>query len=394
MSSRSNSNKIAGKTAGNGNAAKAASSGGSLLPNKKISTKVASRTSSNKIAGKAAGNGNTAKPAVGVCFTNLWCFIENKQDIPLVKLFTSSSFDITFGDNKINKVLGDSNVLENIIGYLTVHDMKQLRFSVAGLINVDMSHVKRKICAANPDAYFWHYQDLFGRLVKWYNQKLNVQGVMMSKLQDAEAGIMEDQMQSNKHHMMFDNELFAEDSDYSYVPFPKKMKLVQNPINILCENTVHLWNNFNGPTYHPFIRSISHVSVDIKIKNFIYDALLDNIGLAWNMFKFLDVWDMKQMILALFDNVTLVNGVKLHSELLGHDCYCMELAKKVDRICGLNKRGKLYLMLMFMEDQLDDYQYGVRIWGTDEKYVGPPPFDHISRYFFHNDCDDLFDLIL
>ena len=51
-------------------------------------------------------------------------------------------------------------------------------------------------------------------------------------------------------------------------------------------------------------------------------------------------------------------------------------------------------MLMFMEDQLDDYQYGVRFFGTDEKYVGPPPFDHISRYFFHNDCDDLFDLIL
>ena len=67
------------------------------------------------------------------------------------------------------------------------------------------------------------------------------------------------------------------------------------------------------------------------------------------------------MILALFDNVTLVNGVKLHSKPLGHDCYCMELAKKVDRICGLNKRGKLYLMLMFMEDQLDDYQYGVSI---------------------------------
>ena len=103
VSSRSNSNKIAGKAAGNGNAAKAAGNDGGLLPNKKISTMVASRTSSNKVAGKTAGNGNPAKPAIDVCFENLWCFIENKQDIPLVKLFTSSSFDITFGDKKLIK---------------------------------------------------------------------------------------------------------------------------------------------------------------------------------------------------------------------------------------------------------------------------------------------------
>ena len=177
----------------------------------------------------------------------------------------------------------------------------------------------------------------------------------MNKLQDAEAGIMEDQMQSNKHCLLVDYEPFTEDPDYSYVQPPKKLKLVQNPINILCKNTVHLWNNIIGFDYHPFIRSISHLPADIKIKHFMFKNLLDDAGLAWNIFKYLDVPDMRQMILTLFHNVTLVNGDKLHNnKLLGYDCYCLDLAKKVDCICGLNKRGKLYLMLMSMEDQLDD----------------------------------------
>ena len=94
----------------------------------------------------------------------------------------------------------------------------------------------------------------------------------MNKLQGAEAGIMEDQMQSNKHHIMSDNELFAEDSDYSYVPFPKKMKLVQNPINILCENTVHLWNNFIGfdyPMASKIIKKHQNIQANRKIINSI-----------------------------------------------------------------------------------------------------------------------------
>ena len=87
---------------------------------------VSSHSNSNELAGKSANNSNPAKSAINVCFENAWCLKENKRDIPLVKLFTYSSFDITFGDNKFNKVLGDSNLLENIIGYLTVYDMKQL----------------------------------------------------------------------------------------------------------------------------------------------------------------------------------------------------------------------------------------------------------------------------
>ena len=209
--------------------------------------------------------------------------------LPLVKLFTSSSFDISFGDNKINKVLGDSNVLENIIGYLTVHDMEQLRFSVADSINVDMSHVKRKICAANADAYFWHYQDLFGKLVNWYKMKLNICGVMMNKLQDAEAGIMDNQMRLNYHHMTLAEDLFS-DPDYQYVPLPKRSKLIQNPINILCENTDYQWMGFVD--HYPFIRTISYESTDVTIRHFMFNKLMDDTGLAWNIFKYLDVPDM------------------------------------------------------------------------------------------------------
>ena len=266
--------------------------------------------------------------------------------------------------------MGDSNVLENIIGYLTVHDMKQLRFSVADLINADMSHVKRKICAANPDAYFWHYQDLFGRLVNRYKMKLNVRGVIMNKLQDAEAGIMDNQMLINYHHMTLAEDLFS-DPDYQYVPLPKRSKLIQNPINILCENTDHQWMGYVD--HYPFIRTISYESTDVKIRHFMFNKLMDDTGLAWNVFKYLDVPDMSAMTLALFDNVTIPSGEILYkieedwfnydTYLLGQKCYQFELVKKVDHICGLNKRGKLYMLLMNMKDQLYPYLNSVQYRG-------------------------------
>ena len=97
---------------------------------------------------------------------------------------------------------------------------------------------------------------------------------------------------------------------------------------------------------------------------------MDDTGLAWNIFKYLDVPDMSAMTLALFDNETLPSGeilYKIEEDWFKYDTYVLgqkyfELAKKVDRICGLNKRGKLYMLLMNMKDQLmypylDSVQY-------------------------------------
>ena len=60
--------------------------------------------------------------------------------------------------------------------------------------------------------------------------------------------------------------------------------------------------------YYPFIRTISYESADIKIRHFMFNKMLDDTGLAWNIFKYLDVPDMSAMTLALFDNVTLPSG--------------------------------------------------------------------------------------
>ena len=92
----------------------------------------------------------------------------------------------------------------------------------------------------------------------------------------------------------------------------------------------------------------------------MFNKLMDDTGLAWNVFKYLDVPDMSAMTLALFDNETLPSGEILYkieedwfnydTYLLGQKCYQFDLVKKVDRICGLNKRGKLYMLLMNMKN--------------------------------------------
>ena len=76
--------------------------------------------------------------------------------------------------SNITQVLGDSILLQKVIDYLTVHKMKQLRFSITGITNTNMSHVKRTICAPNADAYFWHYQNVLQQLINECKVYLNV----------------------------------------------------------------------------------------------------------------------------------------------------------------------------------------------------------------------------
>ena len=168
---------------------------------------------------------------------------------------------------------------------------------------------------------------------------------------------------------------------------------------------------------HSLNKTISYESADIKIRHFMFNKMLDDTNLVWNIFKYLDdVPDMSTMTLALFDNVTLPSGeilYKIEEDWFKYDTYVLgqkyfELAKKVDCICGLNKRGKLYLMLMNMKDHLHSYLYSVcyhglssaneellELYGMRDIYGDEPfPLSNEGRLFFHNDgnyCDNLYD---
>ena len=89
---------------------------------------------------------------------------------------------------------------------------------------------------------------------------------------------MDNQMLINYHHMTLAKDLYS-DPDYQYVALPKRSKLIQNPINILCDDTDHQWMGFVD--YYPFIKIISYESADIKIRHFIFNKMLDDTGLAW-----------------------------------------------------------------------------------------------------------------
>lgn len=194
---------------------------------------------------------------------------------------------------------------------------------------------------------------------------------MIKTLQDAEMKLMDYQMMMNKHNRYTTNDL-VDDPGYEYEPLPKKQKLVQNQINILCENTLQFWSSYHQYV-HPFIRSISYELADIKIKieHHMFDKLFDINGMAWSIFKYFDVQDMKHMIFALFDNITDMYELGSNKLVKIEDIYhsefdlislagdLIEVAKKVDLICGLNKRGKLYLMLTEMSWILEDYQHAL-----------------------------------
>ena len=96
--------------------------------------------------------------------------------------------------------------------------------------------------------------------------------------------------------------------------------------------------------YYPFIKTISYKLTDIKIRHFMFNKLMGDTGLAWNVFKYLDVPDMSAMTLALFDNEILPSGEILYkiiedgydfyTYLLGQKCYQFELVKKLIAFVG------------------------------------------------------------